>query len=264
MRCWWIYLLWVTSARAQVMYDSYTMSMASADVCSSRGMYMARNPASIAEQKNVMIGVSQLMPFGISGLSTNSFYVSGRYKKQGYSFDYAQQGIEGYREHLSSVTAGMQLSKNLSLGVKIKSIALVAAEEPLQMNYLLELGIVERIGNKLSTGIHFKLRTHSFSTVFQNTALSMGLCYLLDPKLPFYFSIEMSELGPTKIRAALEYTIGKALAVRLGWNNKDAALSSGFAYHFKKYSIEVSTSYHNRLGLSYGAGLGIRLEEKKS
>jgi hypothetical protein len=234
------------------------MSIASADVCSGRGTYLGRNPASIAEQQNLMIGVSQLMPFGISGLSTNTFFLSGKVKKQGYSFDYSQQGIEGYKEHLASLTAGMQLNQNLSLGVKIVSAAVFISEETTQLKYRVELGIVERFGNKLSAGIHLKLRTSKSIEVFQNTALSMGLCYLLDSKLPFYVSVEMSELGPTRIRAGMEYLIGKALAVRIGWNNKDAALSSGIYYRFKKYNIEMSTNYHNRLGLSYGVGMGIQ------
>jgi hypothetical protein len=234
------------------------MSIASADVCSSRGTYLRRNPASIAEQQNLMFGVSQLMPFGISGLSTNTFFLSGKVKKQGYSLDYSQQGIEGYKEHLASLTAGMQLSQNLSLGVKIVSAAVFISEETIQLKYRVELGIVERFGNKLSAGIHLKLRTSKSIEVFQNTALSMGLCYLLDSKLPFYVSVEMSELGPTRIRAGMEYLIGKALAVRIGWNNKDAALSSGLNYRFKKYNIEMSTNYHNRLGLSYGVGMGIQ------
>jgi hypothetical protein len=258
MKCWWICLLMVTSASGQVMYDSYTMSIASADVCSSRGTYLGRNPGSIAEQENVMIGVSQLMPFGISGLRTNTLYVSGKVNKQGYSFDYSQQGIEGYKEHLASLTAGMKLNQNLSLGVKIVSAIVLIREETIQKNYRVELGIVERFSNKLSAGIHLKLRTNKAIVVFQNTALSMGLCYLLDSKLPFYVSIEMSELGPTRIRAGMEYLIGKALAVRIGWNNKDAALSSGLNYRFKKYNIEMSTNYHNRLGLSYGVGMGIQ------
>ncbi len=258
MKCWWICLLVVTSAKAQVMYDSYTMSIASADVCSGRGTYLGRNPASIAEQQNGMIGVSQLMPFGISGLSTNTFYVSGKYKKQGYSFDYSQQGIEGYKEHLASLTAGMQLNQNLSLGIKMVSAAVFINEETTQLKYRVELGIVERFGHKLSAGIHLKLRTNKSIEVFQNTALSMGLCYLLDSKLPFYVSVEMSELGPNRIRAGMEYLIGKALAVRIGWNNKDAALSSGLNYRFRRYNIEMSTNYHNRLGLSYGVGMGIQ------
>jgi hypothetical protein len=264
MRCWWM-ILWLATGvvKAQEWYDSHAMSMASADVCSSTGSYLGRNPASILNQKNAMCGINQLMPFGINGLSTNALYYSKRYKNQGYSVEYAQQGIQGYKEHLSAITAGILLNENLSFGVKLISKATKLSEESMQWSYRVELGMVQSFSKKLSAGIHIKVRTSKEVEVFQNTALSMGLCYYVDSKLPIYVSTEMSELGPTRIRTGMEYIIGKALAVRLGWNNKDAALSGGITYLFKNYKFDMSTALHTRLGLSYGAGLALLFPSKK-
>ncbi len=262
MKAWWILILLVRSANAQLLYDSYSMATSSADVCSARGTYLGRNPASIAQQKSTQIGLEQILPYSISSLRANLFYFSSKYKNQYYALEYQQQGIDGYREYLSGLSVGMNVHENMLLGIKIVGAALNIQEESIQMRYRVELGIVQHLHKKLEAGLHIRLRTNKTIEVWQNTALSMGLRYLLDSKLPLHVSVEMSELGPTRVRAAMEYMLGKALAVRLGWNNKDAALSGGIGYNLGKYSLNMSTSYHNRLGLSYGLGMGLRLQEK--
>lgn len=261
MKAWWIFFLMVETAYAQVLYDSYSMATSSADVCSNKGFFLGRNPASVAEQKSMQFGIEQCLPYSIRELQSNLLYFSGKYKKQGYAFEYQQQGIEEYREHLASLSTGMKVHEKISIGIKIVSAAMKVREENLQMRYRVELGLVQYLHKKIELGLHLKLRTNKTIEVFQNTALSMGMRYLLDPKLPIHVSVEMSELSPTKVRAAMEYMLGKALAVRLGWNNKDAALSGGIAYNMRKYFVNMSTSYHNRLGLSYGLGMGMRLQE---
>lgn len=259
MRCWWIVILMIRCASAQNVYDVYSLSMASADVCGASGSYLGRNPASIASQQLSMLGYTQILPFGIKSLSSNLFYASGRIKKQVYAVDFASQGIEGYKEYLTSLSAGMQLSDKFSLGVKMVGSSLDTRDAGLEFRVRLEIGMVENFGKKLSAGIHFKLRNTKTIEVFQNTVLSVGLRYYIDSKLPLYVSYEMSELGPSKIRTALEYTMGQALAVRLAWNNVDAGLSIGMAYKYRKTIIEMGSNYHNRLGLSYGVGMGYQL-----
>lgn len=259
MRCWWIVILMIRCASAQNVYDAYSLSMASADVCGASGSYLGRNPASIATQRSGMVGFTQILPYGIKSLSSNLFYASGRIKRQMYAIDFASQGIDGYKEYLSSLSAGIQLSEKFSLGVKMVCSSLNTRDVGLEFRYRLEIGIVENFGKKLSAGIHFKLRNTKTIEVFQNTVLSAGLRYYFDSKLPFYVSYEMSELGPSRIRTALEYTIGHALAVRMAWNNVDAGLSIGLAYQYRKTKIEMGSNYHNRLGLSYGVGMGYQL-----
>ncbi len=249
-------MLMIRCASAQHVYDVYSLSMASADVCGASGSYLGRNPASIATQQLNVIGFTQILPFGIRSLSSNLFYASGKIKRQLYALDFASQGIEGYREYLSALSAGMKLSENFSLGVKVVCSTLDIRDAGLEFRYRLEIGMVENFGHKLSAGIHFKLRNTKTIEVFQNTVLSAGLRYYFDSKLPFHVSYEMSEIGPSYIRAALEYSIRHALAVRMAWNNVDAGLSIGMAYKYRKTSIEMGSNYHNRLGLSYGVGLG--------
>ncbi len=258
MRCWWIVILMIRCASAQHVYDVYSLSMASADVCGASGSYLGRNPASIASQQMNVVGFTQILPYGIKSLSSNLFYASGKIKSQMYAVDVASQGIEGYKEYLSSLSAGMKLGENFSLGVKMMCSALNIKDVGLEFRYRLELGMVENFGKKLSSGIHFKLRNTKTIEVFQNTVLSAGLRYYLDSKLPFYVSYELSEIGPPTFRAALEYKTTNALAVRMAWNSIDAGLSIGMAYNYRKTSIEMGSNYHNRLGLSYGVGMGYR------
>lgn len=252
--CSWI-IISTSFADAQVIYDAYGMSTASADLISPNGIFISKNPASVVNINSTSFLTSQIIPFSIPNLSANTISIVGKWKSKGYALEYSQSGIKQYKVHYFSFSNAIKISKKIDLGLKLLSRTQVLIDADNYTNYGIEIGIVQHLSNRFNTGIHLKYRTSKSISAFEKSSVAVGLNYYIDPKLIGYVTMEMSETGEIYLRSAFDYSIKKFLSTRIGWSSTEGSFCGGIGYSIKQLKVEVSTSYHNNLGMSYGAAL---------
>lgn len=258
-----MFLSIIRSANAQHIFDAYSMSTASADLCSSTGIFISKNPAGIVDIDYSSIQASQVLHFSIALLSTNSLSIKSKFKNKGYAIEYSQAGLQNFKINLISFTTGLKLSKNSSFGVKIINRILPTDEQEIQSVFSVELGAIQQISSQLKSALHLKYNANSNLTSTTKSTLGMGLSYLIDPKFVSYVAIEMNEDGLFTGRAAVAFTMSKHMSTSLGWSSSETNLGGGIRYSINKIDFEMSTSYHNNLGMSYGAGLCYKWDATK-
>lgn len=259
--CCWI-IIFANYAEAQVVFDAYGMATSSADLFSSKGIFISKNPASIASIEFTSIQTSQIIPYSIPNFSTNAFSISGRIKNKCFALEYAQSGIHQLKAHYLSLTTGLKLSKNIDLGIKIINRTQAILEEEKSVEYHVEAGLIQQLNKKIKSAIYLKYRTTKAISEFNKTTVFIGISYLIDPKFISYLKVSMDEEGQFNSNVALEYNLKKYIHCRIGWNGNENGFCGGLGYCLKNINIDVSTSYHNNLGMSYGAGLCYKISKK--
>lgn len=259
--CCCILLCFIKTSYGQVLIDSYQISTASADVCSGNGVFIYKNPANITAIDFSRIQLTQILPYSIQSLRTNTFSISHFYKNVKYSFDIVQSGKDYFRTNHFGLTTGINLSKNISLGTKIIYHNEVKLDNFRNSLLTAELGFGQTFSRNFQYGLHLKYNASSTPSEVYKSSLKIGTCYKIEHKLKLYLSIEMIQNGDFSANMAIDYRIQKNIGIRLGWSSLKTAIGSGIVYDLKKYTIEMGTSYHPQLGYSYGMGLGYKLAE---
>lgn len=236
---------------AQQIVDAYQLSTSNADMLSANGIYIGKNPSALPTSKHHKIQFSQLLPYSISNLNSNSFSYSKNIKNKAFAIEYLQSGLDDYKEHLVCLVTSTELSKNLSLGIKIVNRTRVLQEVAWDNSIQYEIGIQQYLNKNFQLGIHYI--HHSF-----DDDIKQRLCIAIQnswgKKINGFANFEMKENGTLYARAAINYNIQPNISVRIGWSNRESLFSSGLAYTWRSFSVELGTSIHQNLGLSYGAG----------
>ncbi len=257
--CSWLLYLFASAANAQIIFDAYSLSTASADLISSKGIFLTKNPAGVVNIEGFTVEFSQIIPYSIPNLSTNAISVKGKWKENRFALEYAQTGIRQFKAHYWGLSTGLKISKNTDLGIKILTRTQPIINEQTSFTFLLEGGIIQQPFSRLKTALLLKYRMNEDISEYTKSSISIGVEYVIDPTFINYLSIEMNELGELYFRAAIDYTIKKNISIRIGWNSNENSICGGFSYGLKNMKIEMSTSYHNNLGMSYGAALCYRI-----
>lgn len=261
MRCWWVVLFVCMSAKAQVKVDVYSMSLANANVCSGNGSNIGGNPAIASNFKNTIVGTNQLLPFGLRILGTNAIFISGKIKNQNFAFGFTQSSLQTFREQQYSLSTGMRITQNMSVGLKLIGTSLKYPENDKERSFIVEFGVIEQITNKLSTGIHLRIKTNSTITLRDYNSLRVGILYKNTDKLPIHLALEVNEYGERLFCTGIEYLFKNNVSTKIGWNISELSYSFGFDYTINKIKIYTASNYHNVLGLSYGIGMSYEIQK---
>lgn len=249
------------SAKAQVKVDVYSMSLANANVCSGQGSNIGGNPAIISELSNIIVGLNQILPYGLKVLGTNAVFISGKIKNQNFAFGFTQSSLKTFREQQYSLSTGMRIAKNTSVGIKTIATSLKYPDEGDEKSFKVEFGVIEQITNKLSAGIHLKLKTKSTITLRDYNAIRFGVLYKTSVKLPINIALELNEYGERILSSGAEYIIKNNLSTKVGWNISELSYSFGIDYRINNIQLFTASNYHRVLGMSYGIGMNYELQK---
>lgn len=245
--------IWV-NCLSQSQIDAYSLATSSADICSPQRSVLNRNPASIVDLSHQGISVNSVLPYGLSSLRSSSIGYTGKVWQKPIALDYAVSNFEQYSEHLFALSTGMKIAEHWNVGIKLID-KIIRTEENLQSVWHVELGVVEKHSKALSTGLYFRYKNKQEDVGLNQTKIAIGIQYQLNSYIKNFSSVEASKNSKIALRTAFTFDWKKAVQMHLGFSSVDAPISTGISLRVQSIDVNLSTSYHQQLGISYGMGL---------
>jgi hypothetical protein len=214
------------------------------------------NQASLAQLKNSAAGVYGEKRFLLSelnnytaaiGLTTNSGNFGLKANYSGFSdYNETQIGLAYARKLGSKIDVGAQFNYN---GIRISSYGNATAVS-------FELGTILHVTDKLHAGIHVanpvggkfgKDQQEKLSSVY-----TVGLGYEASEKFFISAEIEKEEDQPVNVNAGFQYKFIPQLMVRAGMSSATSSAWLGLGLTIKSFRIDITSSYHQQLGITPG------------
>lgn len=249
---------------AQPTYQSgaRSISLGEASLLMSDVWATQNNPSMLSSLKNFQAGIWAERKFNIRGLSNGAIAICnplGKDVAAGVILN--TYGSTTFRQMYSGVSVGMKLAPNLDGGVgigllsssfqqkiygkHINGIANLGASYKLNPNSIIGFNISNPTGEKLTDSLIERIPTIIQFGVKQKAGKMVNLL------------AELEKVSDQKLnyKAALEYTPGAKLKLRIGL--KTWPMSYGFGMGYKTGNIQLNLSFqvHEVLGISPSADL---------
>jgi len=174
---------------------------------------------------------------GSFGLSVTSF---------GYSL---------YNETKAGLSYGQKLGEKVSVGVQLNYLNVKLNQDYGQRStFTAAVGLIARLTSELSLGVHVYNPTRVKLAEFDNeripTIMKLGLDYKFSEKVFVAVETEKDMDSGGVVKVGVEYNAIDILYLRGGISTNPTMSSFGFGVKLKDFKLDLSSSFHQTLGLT--------------
>lgn len=224
------------------------------------------NPASLAQLKNAAIGVYGERRFLLSELNNYTAAIGLLTNTGNFGLKAGYYGFSDYNETQIGLAYGRKLGSKVDIGVQFNYNGIRIAGYGSATAISFELGTVMHITDKLHAGVHVanplggkfgKDQQEKLSSVY-----TVGLGYDASEKFFISAEIEKEEDQPVNVNAGMQYKILPQLLARIGISTATSSVWTGLGLTIKSLRLDITTSYHPRLGITPGLLLIVPLSHE--
>ena len=224
------------------------------------------NPASLAQLKNAAIGVYGERRFLLSELNNYTAAIGLPTNTGNFGLKAGYYGFSDYNETQIGLAYGRKLGSKVDIGVQFNYNGIRIAGYGSATAISFELGTVMHITDKLHAGVHVanplggkfgKDQQEKLSSVY-----TVGLGYDASEKFFISAEIEKEEDQPVNVNAGMQYKILPQLLARIGISTATSSVWTGLGLTIKSLRLDITTSYHPRLGITPGLLLIVPLSHE--
>jgi opacity protein-like surface antigen len=226
------------------------------------------NQAGLAKVKEFGLGFAYENRFGLSELSLKNLNLALPVKWGTFGLTVQQFGFTDYNENKFGLAYGLNISKNVSLGVQLDYLLISVAEAQTQNRngFTAEIGLLANVTDKLKFGAHiYNFPNSSLSGEFEEKIpmiIRLGLNYEFSPKLFAVVDIEKNiDLDPN-LKVGIEYHPIDALFFRGGLNTYDFHFNGGLGVELKNFNLDLGFSHQTYIGYVSQISLHYTLHKK--
>lgn len=243
-------------------------SLANASVTLSDTWSTVNNQAGLGFVHDLYTGVYYENRFLLKELSTRSAAVAIPLKTSTLGFSFINFGYELYQENKYSVSFAKAFSTNFSMGAALDYLHTRISEENGGLSVLTgEIGMLVKLRKDLLLGFHLYNPTRSRlgknTTERIPTLLKMGINYSFSSRVSFLFETEKDLSKKPLFKAAIEYLPLSHFYLRAGVSSNPSLSAFGFGFQLKNFQIDISSSYHQTLGINPQLGLSYLFIKKE-
>lgn len=225
------------------------------------------NQAALARIKDPAAGIYGEKRFLLAETNMYSAIIAMPTKEGNFAFQADYFGFKNYNESQLGIAYARSVGKNLDLGVKFNyySFRIPGFESPSTVNF--EIGAIAHLTERLNAGIHFYNPVGGKLSKTENDKLSsiysFGLGYEASDN--FLISVEMvkQEDLPVNVNVGMEYDFAKQFFARFGIASQNGSPFAGAGVCWDNIRLDISASYHPKLGVSPGLMLIMNLKKPK-
>ncbi len=224
------------------------------------------NQASLAQVKQVSAGVYGERRFLLSATSmyTAAIAVPSSLGNFGVSLKYL--GYKNFNESQVGLAYGRSLGNKVDVGIQFNYYGYRVPSYNSDAAVNIEIGTIVHLTEKLNAGVHvYNPIGGKFSKTDEKitSAYKFGLGY--DASERFFVSGEIvkEENFPVNVNAGFQYRFAKAFFARGGIATATAVGYAGFGVSWNNLRLDVSGSFHPKLGISPGILLIMNLGKKE-
>ena len=189
-------------------------------------------------------------------------------KKGALGLSVTSFGFELYNETKAGLSYGMRFGDKFSMGVQLNYLNTSLSQDYGSKTSITgAVGLIAKLSKELSFGVHIYNPTRAKLAEYDNeripTIMKLGLDYRFSDKVMLAVSTEKDVNFDAVVNAGLEYHITQILYLRGGISTNPTQYAFGFGMQLKDFKIDISSSFHQTLGITPGISI-IYSRKKKS
>jgi len=218
------------------------------------------NQAGLGFMKDLSAGIYYENRFLLSETS----YKAGAFvlpvKTGAFSVSVTSFGFELYNETKAGLSYGMRFGDKFAIGVQLNYLNTSLAQEyGSKTSFTGAVGLIAKLSKELSLGVHVYNPTRAQLAEYDNeripTIMKLGLDYRFSDKVMLAVSTEKDVDFDAVLNAGIEYHITQMLYLRGGISTNPTQYAFGFGMQFKDFKIDLSSSFHQTLGITPGISI---------
>lgn len=172
----------------------------------------------------------------------------------------ASFGYSAYSETKAGLSYGQRFGDRFAMGVQINYLNTSLNQDYGSRNSITgAVGIISKMSDELSIGVHVYNPTRSKLADYDNeripTVMKLGLDYRFSKKVMVGVETEKDMNYDAVLKAGIEYHITDIFYLRGGISTNPTLSSFGFGLQMKNFKMDVSSSFHQTLGITPGISL---------
>lgn len=189
-------------------------------------------------------------------------------KHGAFGVSVASFGYQLYSETKAGLSYGQRLGENISVGVQLNYLNTKLTQEYGSKNTLTgAFGLIAKLSEEMSVGVHVYNPTRSQLAEYDNekvpTIMKLGVAYRFSEKVMLGVETEKDMNYDAMLKAGLEYHVTEIFYLRGGISTNPTLSSFGFGLQMKSLKMDVSSSFHQTLGMTPAISLVYQKEKKK-
>ena len=219
------------------------------------------NQAAMANVEHLNIGASATRIYNIEQLNEMTMGFSLPVKNAGtLGISYSGQGIAGlYQQNEIGLAMARSFGANFSMGIAFQVLNISIPEYGNKWLLKPELGIILKPEENLSLAVHISNPFGAFISESANerapTQVRIGAGYSTGEAVKLLAEVSAASNQKTRLHAGLLYTLNEKVQLSTGFSTRDLSSSFGAHFTFKKVSVNLAFSYHQRLGSTPELGM---------
>ncbi len=189
-------------------------------------------------------------------------------KTGAFGISVASFGYSAYSETKAGLAYGKRLGKKCSVGLQMNYLNTSFTQEYGSKTTLTgAVGVIAKLSEEITLGVHVYNPSRSKLITYGNqrvpTIAKLGLDYQFSKKVTLAVSTEKNLTVKAIVNAGIEYYIADLLYIRGGISTNPSQYAFGFGMQLKDFKVEVSSSFHQTLGVTPGISIAY-IKKKKA
>ncbi len=226
------------------------------------------NQAALAQIKYAAIGLYGERRFLLSELNYFKAVLALPTSTGNFGLKTLYYGFSDYNETQIGLAYGRKLGTKVDIGAQFNynAIRISGYGNASAINF--EIGTILHLTEKMHTGIHAnnpvggkfgKNEEEKLPSVY-----TIGLGYDASEKFFFGAEVVKEEDQPVSVNAGLQYKFIQQLHARMGLSSATSTAWIGVGLNLRSFRIDISSSYHQQLGLTPGLLLLFHFNKKEN
>ncbi|MFH1004436.1 MAG: hypothetical protein V1781_02925 [Bacteroidota bacterium] len=238
-------------------------AMANASVMFADVWSVQNNQAGLGFMKKISTGVFYETRFMLNELATNAAAVVIPIKSGTFGVSVSNFGCSLYSENKYGLSFGKSFGKIFSAGIQMDYLTTKISNDYENKNILAaEVGIQTKPLKNFTIGAHIFNPTRTRIAIYNDeripTIIRFGFDYKFSEKVFIAVETEKDIDRKGNIKAGIEYCPITQFYLRAGVTNNLSCF--GIGVNFKRFQLDISSSFHSVLGISSQVGLSYEFE----
>lgn len=233
------------------------------------------NQASMAWDAKLAAGVFFENKFSVSEMNTRGFgLMLPATRHDAFGLTFSQYGYSAYNETKVGLSYAKAFADKVAAGIQFDYLRTASSlENGSKGVFTFEFGLQSKVSRKMMIGfyafnpIHSVLSDYNGYTEYVPVVMRFGLSYQFSDKFTLETEIEKDLHHDAIIRIAGDYKLNDLFYVRGGLSTGVVQYAFGIGTKWKGFSFDISSAYHQVLGVSPAISLSYdfsKLLPKKS
>lgn len=181
-------------------------------------------------------------------------------KTGAFGLSVASFGYSAYSETKAGLSYGQRFGERFSVGVQLNYLNTKLNQDYGSRNSVTgAVGIISKLNDELSIGVHVYNPTRSKLAEYDNeripTIMKLGLDYRFSEKIMVGVETEKDMDYDASVKVGIEYHVTEIFYLRGGISTNPTLSSFGFGLQMKNFKMDISSSFHQTLGMTPGISL---------